>query len=709
MRAVSRTERLKRMLNPRSAVFVGGTVIVEAVDYCRDMGFAGPIHVVNPFHGELAGLPCHESVADLPEVPDIAYIGAPRSAVVDTLAALSRAGAAGAVCNSAGFSELQGDGVDLQNAFVAAAGDMPVLGPNCPGFANFADNAAFMQGYFGDHRSVERGVAVISNGGAYISDMGCAERSLPIAFQAGLGNQAIVTMADIMDLVLDDDRVLAVNLYFEGLCDVAGLSACALKAARRGIPVVAVKGGRHSAGRRAAQTHTASLAGDDVAASALFRRFGFVEAGNAIEVIETLKFLVFAGVPKGSRTAFTTSSGSYAVLGGDAAEHDGLVIPGLGEATHAALRELLPSYILPSNPLDISNGQYFEQERLEAIYGTYLDEGFDIALQVMCFPPPGGWNPETWYRNADAYARQARERSLPCAFIATLPEGLPLRARQAMIANGMAPLMGIDHGIKAAANAVRYAGLARGLAARSDGEVLLSDCPPVDEREQPRLNEAQAKQLLAGLGVATPASVVLSPDDRGDSGHLTFPIVVKALSPELLHKTESGAVALGINDHEQAARALARIRAGIDQDQPDLLLEGFLLEEMVAGGVCELMIGIRRVPGIGMILTLAAGGDAVELIRDAATVILPASRATLSGALRSLGLFPLLDGWRGRQAGDVDAVLDAVQAVCDFAVRNADGLVDLEINPLIVRPAGEGVVAADAVARLSRPVETLNM
>lgn len=696
-----RTGRLRRLLKPRSAVFIGGSVIEEAVQYCRDMGFAGAIYVVNPYHERLAGVPCHASIADLPEVPDLAYVGTPRSVVIETLAALSRAGVAGAVCNSAGFSELQGEGEDLQRDFVAAAGDMPVLGPNCLGFANFLDNAAFMQGFSGNHRDVEKGVAVISNGGAYVSDLGCADRSLPVAYQFGVGNQATVTMADIMDLVLDDDRVQAVNLYFEGLRDVPRLSACALKAARRGVPVVAVKGGKHGAGRRAAQTHTASLAGDDAVAAALFRRFGFVEVANAIEAIETLKFLVFAGVPAGRRTAFTTSSGSYAVLGGDAAEAAGLEIPALSERAGRALAELLPAYILPSNPLDISNGQYFEPGRLEALFDAYLDEGFDVALQVMCFPPPGGWDPATWHVNAAAFAKQARRHGLPCAFVATLPEGLPRDARERMIANGMAPLMGIDHGIRAVAHAARCGELARALASRGDDEILLDSCPSLEGCETRTPNEAEAKRLLAEHGVPVPGATVIADPAGLDTATVPYPVAIKALASGLLHKTEAGALALGVDGDPEAKRVMADIERRLRDYDPSLSLDGFLLEEMIDDGIGELLVGVRRVPGVGMTLTLAVGGTTVELFRDTATVILPAGRDTLSDTLRSLRLFPLLDGWRGRPRGDIDAALDAIENICRFADRFADRLMDLEINPLLVRPAGKGVVALDAVMRQS--------
>jgi acyl-CoA synthetase (NDP forming) len=694
---IDATERLKRMLKPRSAVFIGGSVLTTAIGYCKANGFSGSLYVVNPFHDEIAGYPCHKIIEDLPEAPDVAFVAVPKELVCETLAALSALGVGGAVCNSAGFSEIEGEGIDRQAGFTAAAGDMPALGPNSPGFANFVDNAAFMQDHFGDHAGAAEGVAVISNGGAFISDMGCAQRSVPMAYLFGMGNQAALNIADVMDVILDDDRVLAVNLYIESLRDVPKLSAAALKAARKGVPVVVVKGGRSTAGQRATQTHTASLAGDQVIASALFQRLGFLEVRNQIEALETLKMLIFTERPHGRRAALATSSGSYAVVGGDAAEMAGLVMPPLDEQTRAGLDELLPEFILSSNPLDVSNGQFFEPDVQRVIYGAFLDGDFDLAVQVMCFPPEGGWDPASWYVTTDAFAKEAAKRGLPCAFVNTLPEALPRKAREAMIANRMAPLMGVDHGMTAIANSIRQFEMADTIEALDDDAILL----PPSQRDETgpvrRFDEGEAKHLLSGTGVQVPRSVTCAADSAATANDLAFPVALKALSPNLPHKTEFGAVVLGIQTPSDLTTAIAHMRERISAAKPGLTIGGYLVEEMVTDGVAELMVGVRHNPGIGLSLTLAIGGVAVELVRDTATVLLPAPRVVIADALTSLKLFPLLDGWRGRPRADIAGALNAITAICAFAVSHAVTLIDLEINPLIIRPESHGAVAVDVV------------
>ncbi|MCV3244041.1 acyl-CoA synthetase (NDP forming) [Mesorhizobium robiniae] len=694
----TRRERLKRMLVPQSAVFIGGASTVPAIDYCRARGFRGNIYIVNPRRDEVAGIPCVPNVRDLPEIPDVAFLAVPRENVVGVVRDLSGIGVAGAICNSSGFSEMRG-GERSQRELVAAAGEMPIIGPNCPGVANFADRSVFMMDHFGVHD--ENGsVALISNGGSYLSDLGCADRSLPLAYSIGLGNQAMVTVADIMDVVLDDERIRAVNLYLEGIKDAAVLSAAALKAARKDIPVVVIKGGRTSAGRRATESHTASRAGDDIVTSALFKRLGFVEVRTPTEALETLKMLVYAPRMKGRRTAFATSSGSYAVLGGDIAEFNGLDLQPPSAEAAAQLEKYLPPFVHAANPLDISSGQSAGFDGNLNIYRAYLSDDRDVALSVMCFPPEGGWDPQTWNVTTKAFALAARERRMPAAFVNTLPEALPKSVRERMIADGLVPLQGMEDGIRAVSNAVRSSELADVLSQRTDEEILVPRYR-TGLTEEIAFDEASAKAELGASGIAVPRSVVVTPDQTGRLDELDFPVVVKALGAGLARRSELGAVVLRLGTPDEAWQAVRSMAERLKKTSPKVSVSDFLVEEMVKDGVGEFLVGIRRVDGIGLALTIAMGGTEAELLRDTATILLPASRKTIAEALRSLKLFQLLDGWRGRAKGDVDAAVDVIQKFAQFAISNGERFVEAEINPLIVRPQGKGVAAVDAVMRLA--------
>ena len=700
---MSRAARLRKVLTPKRVAWIGGGGIAPAIAYMQANGFAGDVVAVNPKRAQIGGLPCVPEVDALPWVPDLAILVIPKEAVVETVAALSRIGCGGAICITSGFSEST-DGAARQAALIEAAGEMPVIGPNCPGVANFLDGSAFMMDHFGTH-APDRGIAVISNGGAYLSDLGCADRSQPVAYMIGLGNQAMVGVDEVLDAVLDDARVTAVNIYFESLPEAAALSRAAAKAARKGIPVVAIKGGRSEAGSRAAQSHTASLAGDATVASALFRRFGWIEVRSPSEAIETLKMLSFTAIPTGMNTGFVTSSGSYAVLGGDMAEALGLTMVPPSDQAAPAIDAALPPYVGPANPLDISDAHGWAEADQLPIYQAFARDPHELFVQVMCYPPEGGWEMSTWDATTAALAVAAKGR--PVAFVNTLAEALPREARARMIAAGMAPLQGLEDGLRAVAHAAAY-GARRGAL---DPEAMLLDeegstrrqagekpppkgavggCPAVPSGGS--LSEAEAKSWLSRAGLDVPRHWVVS--GTGDLPDIPCRVAVKALVPGLLHKTEAGAVALNITP-KALPGALRDMSAHLSVQ--GLTPDGFLIEEMIASPVAELLVGLRRVEGIGLTMTLAVGGVAVELLGDSATLILPAARRDIESALCGLKLAPLLSGYRGRPAVRLDRVLDTIEALAAHVLADP-GISELEINPLLLTETR--TVVADAVLTL---------
>ncbi len=687
----SRYSRLARMLRPGGIVFVGGSALEPAIEYTRGLGFSGDCAVINPRREQLCGIRCLRSAAELERPADVAFVAVPGAAVVDAVRDLSAAGIGAAVINSSGFAEAGEDGRRLQSELLEAAGEMPLLGPNCPGFANLLDRAGVLLDHMGGS-DCERGVAVISNGGAYLADMAGADRSLPIAYVAGLGNQAQVSIAELLEVILDDDRVSAVCLHFESLLDVARLSQCALKAHQRGIPVVAVNAGKSEAGERAAQTHTASLSNDAAIASALFARFGFVEVESAGEALETLKMLTMAPAPKGNRMVLATSSGTYAVMGADFAERNGLVLPPLADETRERLQPLLESFLAASNPLDIATGQFWPDARQRDVFATLLDGDYDVAVQVMSFPPPNTWPDDSWFRSAAVFADAARAAGLPAVFVSPTHEGLPAAAREMLIGHGAAPLQGFEFGMKAIAQAMHWYRRRRQLSAEN---MVLPAVTGVTG-ETVVLDEAESKALLGSFGVCVPAG------RRLDAGaeippDLTYPAVLKICDAAILHKSDIGGVSLNLLNAELLRFAREQMIA-VAQSHGHAA-KSFLVEESVRNAVAELMVGIRRVDGIGFSLTIAIGGIAVELLDDYATLLLPCGRDEIRRALQGLRLYPTLCGMRGSSPADVDAALDTIEALAAFVQSRSD-IVELEINPLILRSDDHGVVAADAVIRI---------
>lgn len=693
MNANTRYLRLKRMLNPASIVFVGGAALEPAIAYTRALGFSGEYHAINPGRGQLGGIACVRSAAELASTPDIAFVAVPWAAAIDAVRDLASAGTGGAIVNSSGFAEVGAAGARLEAELIDAAGDMPLIGPNCPGIANFADGFGAMLDNLGDS-DAQRGVAVISSGGAWLADIAGSERSLPIVFIAGLGNQASVSIAELLDVMLDDERISAVNLHLESIRDVSRLAQCALKAHQKGIPVVVLKAGRSLAGSRAARSHTASLAGDAAVASALFERLGFVEVESANEALETLKMLTLAPAPRGPRMALATSSGTYAVIGADFAEKNGLTVAPLSVATQTALQPLIHDFLVADNPLDIATLQFAPDADQQKIFNCFLDDDFDIAVQTMSFPAEDTWEDESWYRSATIFAAAARDAGLPAAFVSSIHEGLPKRAREMLIEQGVAPLQGFEQGMKAIAHALAWHRRRKLLKPEN---MLLPEPAPANPAGAIQLDEAESKNLLDGFGIPVPAGRRVTA--RGElPQNLSYPLVLKVCDASLLHKSDIGGVSLDLANRELLGFAREQMLATLERH--DHKAEQFLIEESIRGGVAELMVGIQRVQGIGHTLTLAIGGSAVELLNDCVNLLLPCDRNDISQALERLRFYPTLRGMRGASAADIDSAVDTIEALTAFVLSRSD-IVELEINPLILRAEDHGAVVADAVIRIN--------
>ncbi|EHH13635.1 hypothetical protein MEA186_02804 [Mesorhizobium amorphae CCNWGS0123] len=269
-----------------------------------------------------------------------------------------------------------------------------------------------------------------------------------------------------------------------------------------------------------------------------------------------------------------------------------------------------------------------------------------------------------------------------------------------MIADGLVPLMGIDNGLRAVANAVRFSELADTLARQTDGEILLPKHSSIASAGV-ALDEADAKAELRASGITVPRGIVVTVERTDQLAEINFPVAVKALSAGLAHKSEVGAVALQVETADAAWQSVNAMAKKLKDSSPELCLRGFLVEEMVKDAVGELLVGVRRVDRLGLALTIGIGGTEAELLRDTATVLLPASRDAIADALRSLRLFPVFCGWRGRPKGDVEAAIDAIQKFAQFASINEKRFIEAEINPLIVRQ-GQRAVAVDAVMRLTQ-------
>jgi acyl-CoA synthetase (NDP forming) len=676
---------LRRLLAPRSLVVVGGRAAEVAVRQSRAIGFEGPVWAVNPHRPSLGGVPCVRSVAELPEGPDAAFVAVSRErtpAVVEALAAL---GTGGVVCHASGFAEDGEHGAALQRDLVTAAGEMALVGPNCLGLVNYLDGAALWPDQHGGRR-VDRGVAVIAQSGNIAESLTMQRRSLPLAQLVTIGNSAVTGVADLVEGMLEDDRVTAIGLLLEAVPDVARLSRVALEALRRRVPLVVLKSGSSDLGARVTLSHTSSLAGSDALADALFERLGIVRVRRLEAFVETLKLLHVHGPLPGARVVSASCSGGEAAHLADLAPAAGVTLPDLSAPTVDRLAAVLGERVPVRNPLDYHTYIWGRPDQMAACFTALLGADADEHLLLLDVPREDRCDTGEFEVALSAFEGAHTATGARSCVVASLPEGLPEPVGARLLAAGIAPMQGVTDCLEAIAAAARVA------EAQERVDDITPPAPvsgPGGGRQHRLLDEPSAKSALAAFGLPVPRGRVARADEVvAAASEVGYPVVVKAVVPGLAHKTEVAGVRVGLSSQEEVLEAVASMRA---------LGRSFLVEEMVTDATLELVLGVTRDPQFGLVLTLGAGGVLAELLRDVVSVLLPATREEVRRALSRLRCWPLLDGFRGRGA-DVEAVLDAVSSVLGYAEAHRGELLELEVNPLLVRPVG--VVAVDALVRL---------
>lgn len=658
---------LSRLLRPRSIAVMGSVWAENVIAQCRKMGFAGPVWPVHPAKPEIGGLPAFPSLAALPEAPDATFIGVNRHATVDVVAELAAMGAGGAICFASGWTEAGAP--ELQDRLVAAAGSMPILGPNCYGVINYLDGALLWPDQHGGRR-VDRGVALLSQSSNIVINLTMQARGLPVAYVACLGNAAQIGLAELAGALLADARVTAIGMYVEGIDDAPAFAELAEKARAAGKGVVCIKSGKTEASRSAAASHTAALAGGGVASSAFLRQAGVAEVNTLPELIETLKIFHTHRPQIGSRLCSLSCSGGEAGLVSDLAQPFGIDFPPPSEAQRQRLGEILGPIVAIANPLDYHTFIWGDGPRTTDVFTTML-QGYDAGLYIIDPPRPDRCDPSSFQPALDAIVSAARTTGKPAFPVASLPENFDEDRAIALIDQGIAPLMGLE----TALGAIRAAQTGPGRAGWRPAPTL----PP---RATRMLDEVEGKALLGAAGVPVPKGV-LAPtldDLRRKAAGLTPPLALKGLG--FAHKTEAGAVKLGLQSLEDAAEIPCAA--------------GYLAEEMVTGTVAELLLGLRRDPVYGITLTLGLGGVTAELLADTVTLVLPVTEDEILAAMRRLKLWPLLDGYRGRPKADMAAVA-AIAAGLGQLMLDRPALEEIEINPILVRAAG--AVAVDALIR----------
>ena len=690
-------ENLRRLLSPRHIAFIGGNDADFSARQCAAQ-FDGPVWGVNPGRETLGGVRCYPAVEDLPEAPDAVFLATPRAAATDTVRRLAQIGAGGIACFTAGYGELGETGQRAEAELIEAAGDMALVGPNCYGLVNFTNGAVLWPFGAGNHRC-HSGVALIMQSGMLPANMIMNDRSVPISHVISAGNQALLTIEDYMDVLLEDAAVTAIGLYIEGVKSIQKFAEAALKALALNKAVVVLKAGKSSLGSQISISHTGSLAGTDEAFQALFDQCGIIRVDSPVEMIETLKFLSVSGAPAGKRLAAFTCSGGDAAMVADYCEKVGLELSQPSSGACETLIDLLPDIATACNPLDYTTPLWGNTEIMPRVFQTMIADDYDAAVVIQDFPRANIHADNTHYRNdARSFMQACNALKIPGAVCSDLPENIDRESREIMMAGGVTPLQGLDAGLDAIANACRYGTLRKRILSGAEPPAFEMISTPHGVSGFRIVDEWQGKQRLRSAGLEVPGGQCIDISRlEAVIDELEYPLVLKAVSAELPHKSEAGAVRVNLQNPAQLRDAIVAMRQSVASASPHIVFDRVIVEPMITDVISELMVGVNTDPQFGQLLVVASGGVLVELIRDVKTLLLPTDDAQIRQALESLKCFRLMQGFRGRAAVDVELVVDTIRGLVDFAAAHHTTLLEMDVNPLMVTT--ERCIVADVMIR----------
>jgi acetyl-CoA synthetase len=678
---------IDRLINPRSIATFGGANAAEVIRQSELMGYEGEIWPVHPKKKEILGRKVYRSVADLPDSPDAAYIGVNRNLTIDIVRDLAARDAGGAICYASGFIEAGEEGFELQKQLLEVSDDMPLIGPNCYGLLNYLSGAMLWPDQQGGQR-VEEGVAIITMSSNVGFNLTMQRRGLPIAYMVSLGNKLKFNLHDAIHTFARQERVTALGLFLETMPDPKAFQDTVNVARELGKPIVAMKVGRSEVAQKMVVSHTASLAGSDDLVNALFERVGIARVDSLEALIEALKVLHVLGPLDGDRVAAMSTSGGDLTLLADALGSN-LRMPSLSDEVANRLRDTVHKRVVAANPLDYQMFTWDDEEQNAEIFTAFLSEDFDVALCVLDYPRADKCDQSTWGGAERGFVRAVKQTGTKGAVFSTFSDVIsePVAAR--LMEQGVAMLGGIDDGLAGIQAAVDI-----GAAwSRPPGLPLLKDFGSKLEGATAKvLYEAEAKKMLAKLGVPVPDSKVAHNKDEAVEAAeaLGYPVVVKALG--VGHKTDVGGVRLSLCSADEVSAAT---------DEMSNLSESFLVEKMVEESVAELIVGVARDEQFGPYLVVGGGGVLVEMMKDSLSLLLPTTREEVLSALSQLKCAPLLKGFRGRAPADLDAAADVILAVAGMVEKDPSAILELDINPLMLLAKGQGVVAADALIKLN--------
>jgi acetyltransferase len=711
---------LSPLMNPRSVAIIGASQRGSSalnreprgnrvIRNLRTFGYPGKIFTVNPKYSEVMDCPCYPDITAIPEAVDCVVLAVPNRHVPDLLDSAADAGVRAAVVFSAGFAETGPEGKERQARLESLSKERGFLicGPNCYGVLNvhgkaplFASTipAGFLAGP----------VALVSQSGGLSTTIANAlmlNRHVGLSHIVSCGNQSGATFEEYFNYFVEDDNTQVIAAFVEGFKQPDKLLAVARKAADRNKPLIILKGGRSEVSKRAAATHSGSLAGAAEVVDAAFRQGGIVPVRSLNELLDAVSVFSCAGFVKhyngGRRMGVLSGSGGECTLVSDAASNVGLEVPELTETTKSELQEGVADFGNMNNPLDGTGAMYDDEKIFPRLLQALVDDAnIDVVTINLEANDPRPKELKSGNRFSAAIERAAASSKKPIACFSSIVGGpvdpeilVPLR--QAGV-----PLMeGAECATTTIRNLAEYFEFQKN---RNASSTQVSASSPAAKRFDSGILPAQAAfRLLEEFGIpVVPTVLTHSADEAAVAAErMGFPVVLKIESAAITHKSDVGGVALRLCNSGEVRDAYAPIQTEVGRRAPNAMVDGMVVQRMAKEGI-EMILGIKRDPMFGPVVLCGFGGILVELLKDVAIGIPPLSHKQAQDMIERLRGFPILGGVRGKPPADVEALCHAIGALSRLATSLGDQLGGLDINPLIVLPKGNGVVAVDALVEI---------
>lgn len=692
---------LNKLLKPQSVAVIGasekegfgGDVCRNIISYVEDKS---KVYFIHPKRDSVFGIPCWKSISDVPGNVDLMVICTSQKTVIPLLREGAAKGVGGAVVFASGYGEVgTAEGKQNEAELIAAARelDIAVMGPNCAGFVNYVDNVQAFA-FISAKRDRKGSVGVVSQSGQLCLSM-MDDPGMRFSYNISAGNGKIVQMEDYMDFLVDDEDTKVVSVYIEGVKNATKFAAVLKKAAQKRKPVVILKAGRSAKGGAIAASHTGSLSGSDASFDAVLKKFGAIRVDDLEELIAmSLMLSTMKKLPEKATFASMNLSGGETGICADVGSLNGIEYPDFTEETLKKLKEQLPSYASPNNPLDMTASLSYDADLYAGALRTVMDDpnigmvliGYTLLLEIAdpCI--------HYMYKGIEQIVSEKGGDCKPIAMIPFAENTRNPEYQEKLFKIGVPVLPPPVYAFKM----LRH--LADFIEYQPESKTLELAVGTSESTQTKALSEHESKLELKQFGVAVADEVIVTSKEAAAAfaKEHPVPLAMKIESSDILHKSDVGGVKLNISSPEEAEKVYEEIMANVTSKRPDAKINGILAVPMLKPGV-EIIIGVNNDPQFGPMVMVGMGGVFVEVFKDVALYPAPFGEEEALQMLKSLKSFKLLDGYRGSAKCDIKALCQTIVAISNYAQANKDVLKELDINPLFVYPEGQGVGVADAL------------